>query len=153
MVNSSNNNNAPTTNFGVSKKVAQNAKAIQIWLNTNYGTGLAIDGSLGQLSKKGMVKALQTELNRLGAKLAIDGSFGSLSQNAFTKYVGCLKKNSNSIIVTIWQCIVVANGFNPNGVDGNVGNGCVNATNLLFKKKGLPQNGIVNSTSIATCVR
>lgn len=150
---SGNNNNTVASPSIVPKNVIQNAKAIQIWLNSYYKSGLIVDGSLGSLSKKAICKALQIELNRLGANLAVDGSFGPASQGAYTKFVGSLQKNSNSIIVTLWQCIIVAKGLNPKGVDGNMGNGCVAATNLLFKKKGLPQNGIVSSTAIATCIR
>jgi hypothetical protein len=51
-------------------------RGIQKWLNDTYGTGIAEDNIYGNQTKKALVKALQTELNRqYGAELVVDGIF------------------------------------------------------------------------------
>ena len=51
-------------------------KGIQQWLNDNYGTGIAVDGFYGSQTKKALVKALQTELNKqFNRNLKVDGIF------------------------------------------------------------------------------
>jgi hypothetical protein len=48
-------------------------KCIQKWLNDTCGTGIAEDNIYGSQTKKALVKALQTELNRqYGAGLVVD---------------------------------------------------------------------------------
>jgi N-acetyl-anhydromuramyl-L-alanine amidase AmpD len=49
---------------------------IQGWLNGTYGFGIAEDGFCGPITKKAMVKALQTEFNtQFDAGLAVDRNF------------------------------------------------------------------------------
>lgn len=51
-------------------------KSIQSWLNNSYNTAIAEDGYYGPATKKALVKALQTELNRqFGAGLVVDRNF------------------------------------------------------------------------------
>lgn len=138
-------------------KVTSSKKEIQKFLNTYYGhfiedvigDKLEIDGSFGAKSKKALAVAFQVELNRLGAGLSVDGSFGGGTAKAFTKYVGVLKKGvKGNIFVTLWQCLVVGFGYNPNGIDGSFGNGCVDATNKLFKAKGITKDSNVSGADI-----
>lgn len=127
----------------------QSVKGVQTFLNTYYGTGLIVDGMFGPNTRKGIAKAYQIELNRLGAGLDVDGFFGGLSAKAFDKYVGCLKQGQNqNIFCTLWQCTLVGFGYKPNGIDGWFGSGCATATNLIFKHTGLPQDATVHSSDI-----
>lgn len=87
-------------------------------------------------------------MNKLGSNLAVDGSIGPASANAFNNYVGTLKKGSNGIFVTLWQCVLVGNNQNPNGIDGKFGPGCVAATNRLFAKNGLKTDASVSGADL-----
>lgn len=127
----------------------QSIKGVQNFLNTYYGTGLAVDNLFGPNTRKGIAKAYQIELNRLGANLDVDGFFGGLSAKDFDKYVGCLKEGQEpNIFCTLWQCTLVGFGYKPNGIDGKFGKGCAAATNLIFKHTGLPQDATVHSSDI-----
>ena len=145
-----------TTTKVVPTKITQAKSSVQMFLNEYYGNEiksvhkklLAVDGDLGAKSKQGIAIAMQTELNRLGANLKIDGDFGTSTTSAFTKHVGTLKNGSKGIFVTLWQCLLLAYGFNPNGIDGIMGNGCVKATNELFEKYGLSKDSVVTGTDI-----
>lgn len=145
-----------TPTVAPSLNIAQNVKAVQTWLNTHYGNEikkvigalLVVDGKAGSKTKKALAIAFQVELNKLGAKLEVDGAFGTKSQTAFDSKVRKLQKGSKGIFVTLWQCVVVAYGWNPNGIDGVFGSGCVRATNALFKSKGRAQDSVVNGADI-----
>lgn len=100
-------------------KVASNIKAIQTWLNTYYNTNIVVDGAYGPKTKKALVKAVQTEFG-----VTPDGIFGPKSKAA----AKVIKKGSKGILVTLWQCFLVLNKYNPNGIDGVFGSGCETAT-------------------------
>lgn len=146
----------PTPSSTPSLKTTATKKGVQTYLNTYYGdeikavlgAKLTVDGIFGEKSKKAVAIALQTELNKLGASLKVDGLFGSGSSSAFIKYVGSLKKGSKGIFVTLWQCLLVGLGYNPNGIDGDAGNGFVKATNLCLKAYGLSGDSVVNGADI-----
>ena len=56
----------------------------QFWLNSRLPIGLAIDGSLGPLTKKAAVMDMQEYLNSTyDARLSVDGSFGPASRRAY----------------------------------------------------------------------
>ena len=144
------------TSTAVPLKVTQSKKAIQEFLNTYYGNEikkvlgalLVVDGAIGNKSKLALGIAIQVELNKLGAGLVVDGKIGANSANAWNKYVGTLKSGSKGIFVTLWQCILVANNLDPNGIDGAFGNGCKTATNALFAKIGLSRDSSVSGSDI-----
>ena len=149
---------APTTSTSkvVPTKITQSKSSVQMFLNEYYGTEikkvmgglLAVDGDLGAKSKRGIAIAMQVELNKLGANISVDGDFGGKSATAFTKHVGTLKSGSKGIFVTLWQCLILANNLNPNGIDGIMGNGCLKATNELFAKVKLSKDSIVSGADI-----
>ena len=62
--------------------------------------------------------------------------------------VDVLKKGSRGIFVTLFQCVLVGHGINPNGIDGDFGNGCTSATNTLFGKIGLIKDASVSGADI-----
>lgn len=143
--------------FKAPLKIAQSKKEIQKFLNTYYGWEivrvlgelLEIDGKFGTKSKKALAIAFQVELNKLGAGLKIDGSFGSATATAFKKFVEILKKGiKGSIFVTLWQCLLVGFGYDPKGIDSSFGSGCEDATNKLFKAKGITRDSNVSGADI-----
>ena len=138
-------------------KVNSTKKDVQIFLNTYYGADIkkvlkalvVEDGNIGNTSKRALGIAFQVELNKLGAGLNVDGYIGSKSATAFDKYVGTLKNGTkNNIFVTLWQCILVAHGIDPNGIDGHFGSGCTSATNTLFSKIGVNKDGSVSGSDL-----
>ncbi len=133
-------------------KVNATKKDVQIFLNTYYGNEIkkvlksliTEDGSIGTPDKRALGIAFQVELNKRDANLDVDGYIGTKSAEAFDKLVGTLKKGSKGIFVTLWQCVLVAHGINPNGIDGDFGNGCTSATNTLFGKIGVSKDASVS---------
>ena len=149
----------PATNYStitIPLKITQSKVEIQKFLNKYYetqikkilGKKLVEDGVIGNDTKLALGIAFQVELNKLGAKLTVDGKIGSLSDAAFDKFVGVLKKGSKGIFVTLWQCIIVSHNINPNGIDGDFGTGCLNATNALFGKIGLVKDSSVSGADL-----
>lgn len=137
-------------------KVTSTKYSVQSYLKKYYGDKykevfgeeFKVDGVFGAKSRKMVALAIQVELNKLGANLKIDGDFGSGSTTAFIKFVGTLKKGSKGIFVTLWQCLLVGFGYNPNGIDGDAGNGFVSATNKCLKAYGLSGDSVVNGSDI-----
>ena len=82
-------------------------RAFQAWLNSNYSTGLTIDGKYGHDTKKAAIKAYQKILG-----VTADGVFGPASKEA----VKILKAGSRGNDVHIMQGMLYCRGFNPNGV-------------------------------------
>lgn len=123
-------------------KIASDIKSIQIWLNTNYKSGLAVDGVYGKKTKAAIVKAWQTEVGGL----TVDGVFGTKSKAAASSHN--LKKGSTGILVTIWQAYLVCRGYDPSGIDGTFGPGCYSATVAFQKANGLAHDGTVGSNTL-----
>lgn len=113
-------------------KVESNVRAIQTWLNTYYKGGLVVDGAYGPKTKKALVKAVQTEFG-----VTADGEFGPKSKAA----AKTIKQGSKGIIVTLWQCFLVLNKYNPNGIDGVFGGGCDTATRKYQRDAKLSADG------------
>ena len=121
-----------------------NIKAFQTWLNQNYNTKLSTDGLYGSNTKKGAVKALQTELNKqTNAKLGVDGIFGNNTKNACIT----VRKGATGNITRIIQGELYCHDYNPNGFDGDFGNGCDSAVRYFQRKEGLASDGIVGQNT------
>lgn len=143
-------------NAPVPLKVNSIKSAIQTFLNTYYGneikkvigTLLEVNNSFDNKTKLALGIAFQVELNKLGAGLTVDGKIGPKSDAAFDKYVKTLKKGSKGIFVTLWQCMLVGHNINPNGIDGDFGNGCASGTNTLFGKIGLSKDASVSGADL-----
>lgn len=138
-------------------KIEQDKKAIQHYLNNFYGeeikkvTGALLeeDGKIGTKSKLALGVAFQVEINKLGANIKVDGKIGEETVIAFNEHVCCLRKGSSKkVLHTLWQCVLVANGLDPKGIDGKFGSGCAAATNELFTKLGLLKDAIVNGCDL-----
>lgn len=139
----SNSSNITTTVTNNNKtKINSDIKSVQIWLNTYYSAGLDVDGIYGSRTKKALIKAWQTEIGGL----TVDGIFGSQSRSKASS--NNIKLGSRGIVVTIWQAYLVCNGYNPNGIDGIFGNGCVIATKKFQSDNKLSQDGIVGKDTL-----
>ena len=141
----------------ITLKIPSTKKGVQTFLNTYYGNEikkvldgelLEVDGKIGNKSKLALGIVFQVELNKLGAGLKVDGKIGSSSAKAFDKLVGVLKKGSRGIFVALFQCVLVGHGIDPNGIDGDFGNGCASATNTLFGKIGLTKDASVSGADL-----
>lgn len=112
-------------------------KVVQNWLNTNYTSGLVVDGSYGSKTKAALVKALQIELNKTGAKLVVDGVCGAYTLKASP----LIKKGSKGSIVKILQAALMCKGFNTGGLDGDAGSKTDAAIRAYQKSRGLVVDG------------
>jgi hypothetical protein len=125
-----------TTNIGDNAYIKQ----FQTWLNTNYKTGLTVDGSFGRLTRVGAVKALQTYLNSsCQARLTVDGVYGTLTASWLRK--NSVIKGSRGDIVYILQGLLYCRGYDPGGFDGIFGAGTLAAVKKFQSAKGLSADG------------
>lgn len=108
-------------------------KAFQKWLNSNYSSGLTVDGKYGSNTKKAATKAYQRILG-----VTADGVFGANSKAA----VKTLRAGDKGNAVHIMQGMLYCRGFNPNGVDGIFGNGTTTAVKRFQSSKGLTSDGL-----------
>lgn len=124
--------NAPSSNTTtttaakptVSAKGNNDIKAVQQWLNTNYGTHCTIDGEYGEQTKSALVGALQCYLNKhYNAGLVVDGVFGAKTKAA----IRVLRKGAKGDYVYILQGLLICHGYSTNGFDGDFGSGTESA--------------------------
>lgn len=136
-----------TTSSATKSNIGNSAvKEIQTWLNTNYSTGLAVDGAYGAKTKSALVKALQTELNKqTGARLVVDGIYGSNTNAAVVN----IQLGSQGNITRTLQGLLICNGYSTNGFDGVFGNGTRNAVIAYQRAKGLVADGIAGKNTFA----
>ena len=112
-----------------------NVKAVQIWLNRTYHAGLNPDGLFGSITKKALVKALQTVLN-----ISADGIFGNQTYNACKSLdlqIGC-----KGAAVEILQGFLVCFGYDGAYIDGIFGKATDTALKKAQVKHGLYPDGI-----------
>ena len=129
---------------GSSSSGNSSIKKVQTWLNSNYKTGLVVDGIYGSNTKKALVKALQTELNKqYGSNLVVDGIFGSNTKKAVVNIAIGSKGN----ITKILQGLLICNRYSTNGFDGIFGSGTQTAVRSYQKKKDLTVDGIAGKAT------
>jgi hypothetical protein len=117
-----------------------NIKQFQTWLNTNYKTGLTVDGSFGRLTRTAAVKALQSYLNSsCQAGLTVDGVYGTLTASWLRK--NSVIKGSRGDIVYILQGLLYCRGYDPGDFDGIFGAGTLAAVKKFQSAKGLTADG------------
>lgn len=133
----------PTTTSSGSTSI----KSVQMWCNTNYKTGITVDGIYGPQTKKAFVKALQTELNKqYKAGLVVDGIYGNATNNA----VRNLSNGCRGNITKTLQGLLICNGYSTNGFDGIYGNGTTSAVKSYQKNKGLTADGIAGKATFSS---
>lgn len=131
--------NGTTTGGGTTTSGDSTIRAFQTWLNSNYGSGLSVDGVYGNNTKVAATKAYQRVLG-----VTADGIFGTNSKNA----VKTLNVGSKGNAVHLLQGMLYCRGFNPNGVDGTYGNGTKTAVLNFQKSKGLGSDGIAGPATM-----
>jgi len=105
--------------------------AFQRWLNTNYRSGLAVDGEYGKNTKRAALKAAQSCLNRdYKADLVVDGIWGPKTAKA----IKTVSRGSTGILVWVLQGMLYCLGYDPKGLDGQYGSGCEAAVKAMQAK-------------------
>lgn len=128
------------------KNKIDTVKEVQNWANTNYKSGLVVDGIYGANTKKALVKILQTELNQTyGAKLVVDGIWGTKTKAACPNLV----KGSKNDVVCALQAMLVCNGYSNAYVDGDYGSGTYSSVKTYQSKNGLVSDGIAGKNTFA----
>ena len=118
----------------------------QAWLNSGYGTGLAVDGLWGPKTRAGAIRALQSELNaQFGKGLAVDGLWGPKTQAACVN----VKQGAQGNLTRIIQGVLYCRGYDPKGFDGIFGSGCAGAVRAFQTAAGLSADGIVGKNTWA----
>lgn len=114
-------------------------KKVQSWANTNYNSGLVVDGIYGANTKKALVKILQTELNQTyNAKLVIDGIWGVKTRAACPT----LRKGAKNDVVGVLQALLICNGYSGAYLDKDYGNATASAVGAYQRKVGLVSDRI-----------
>jgi len=119
-------------------------KSIQTYLNTNYSSGLVVDGIVGTKTKYSIVKALQKELNSIySAGLVADGDFGDKTKSA----VHSINVASKGKIQYIIQIGLILKQESLT-LDGVFGTKTVAAVKAFQKASGLTADGIVGKNTM-----
>lgn len=138
------NNNASTSTSTPSSTITtkpnkiDTVKEVQSWANTNYKSGLIVDGVYGYATKKALIKILQTELNQTyNAKLVADGIWGAKTKAACP----VLKKGSKNDVVGVLQALLICNGYTEAYLDKDYGSLTISAVKSYQRTKGLLVDG------------
>lgn len=119
---------------------------VQKWANTNYKSGLEVDGDYGAKTKKALVKILQTELNQTyKSNLTVDGVFGDKTKAACPT----LQKGFKNDVVGVLQALLICNGYSGAYLDKDYGSATVAAVKSYQSKKGLTVDGIAGKNTFA----
>lgn len=120
--------------------------AVQQWCNDNYNYSQTVDGINGKNTKKGLVKALQTELNRqCGAGLATDGIWGPKTKAACIN----VRKGAQGNITKVLQGALICLCYNTGGFDGIFGGSTESAVKSFQSSHGLSADGIAGKNTFA----
>lgn len=125
--------------FSVRSSGDSTVSAFQTWLNSNYASGLTVDGMYGNNTKKATIKAYQKILG-----VTADGVFGAASQDA----VQVLKSGSRGNDVYIMQGMLYCRGLDPKGVDGTFGAGAESAVKAFQASKSLKTDGLAGKDTM-----
>lgn len=135
-----------TTTVTTAVNKIDTVKEVQKWANTNYKSGLVVDGIYGAGTKKALVKILQTEINQTyGGKLIVDGIWGSKTRASCPT----IRKGAKNDVVKVLQALLVCNGYPKAYVDGDFGSGTYDAVKSYQKKKWLIVDGIAGKNTFA----
>lgn len=132
----------PVANGDYVKK-AQNA--LNIYINAE----LAVDGSIGALTREATAKALQYSLNRdYGLILAVDGSIGDITLDALINK--SVKKGKKSFLVTWVEIALMLLGYYTSTIEiaGHFGAGLDKAVRKYQEDNGLVVDGSVGPKTI-----
>lgn len=117
-------------------------KQFQTWLNTTYNAGLVVDGSLGNASKKAIIKAMQKEIG-----VTADGSWGTKSKSAY-KYLAIGSPNNSKNKITILQGALMRKGYWDSECNGEFDLILKNQLILFQRANKLAADGIAGPATI-----
>lgn len=121
-------------------------KEVQNWANTNYKSGLVVDGMYGRQTKRALVKILQTELNQaFNCKLVVDGIWGSKTRAACPTLI----RGAKNDIVGVLQALLICNGYSGAYLDKNYGAATTSAVKSYQSKMGLVVDGMAGKNTFA----
>lgn len=124
----------------VAKTSTGSIASVQMWLNTTYGAGLAVDNLNGPATKRALAIAIQTEINKqFGGHIAVDGDFKQASKAAFKT----IRQGASGNMTRIVQGALICYGYNVNGFDGVFGAGLLAAVKQFQRDHGLSADGVV----------
>lgn len=137
---------ATTPNITTQSNRIDTVKEIQNWANTNYKSGLVVDGIYGSETKKALVKILQTEINQTyNAKLVVDGIWGSKTRAACP----VLKYGTKNDVVGVLQALLICNNYNEAYLDKDYGSATTSAVKSYQRKNGLVVDGEAGKNTFA----
>lgn len=117
---------------------------VQRWCDSAYGYSQTIDGIWGPNTKKGLIIALQTELNvQFGAGLSVDGIWGPKTAAACVN----VKKGAQGNLTKTIQGRLICAGYSTGGFDGIFGGQTHNAVCSFQRANGLSVDGIVGKNT------
>lgn len=114
-----------------------------------YKVKLAIDGSIGALTRKATAKALQYALNRdYGARLDVDGDIGDITKGAIKGHA--VKKGARTFLVTWLEIALMLLGYYTSTIEiaGNFGAGVDKAVRNFQNDNGLVVDGSAGEKTI-----
>ena len=117
---------------------------VQRWLNSHYGFDIYIDGIYGSQTRAALTKAMQTELNtQFGAGLVVDGIYGPKTAAAVIN----LRRGSQGDLVQILQGLLIGNGYDTGGLDGDFGTQTDKAVRNFQSDNGLYVDGVAGKAT------
>ena len=132
----------------ITKDNSNDIKVFQSWLNTNYKTGLRVDGGYGPLTRAAAVTAWQMEMNtQFDLELEVDGVYGKKSKAAAKKCE--VAYGAKGKFTHLIQGLLYCHGYDPNGFDGVFANGMLTAVRAFQRAKGLSLDGVVGANTWA----
>lgn len=143
-------NNTSTSSGSSSYSGNSSIAAVQQWCNDNYDYHQSVDGINGRNTKKGLVKALQTELNRqFDAGLVVDGYWGPKTRAACVN----VRQGARGNITRALQGALICRGYSTKGFDGIFGNGTGNAVEAFQRSRGLSPDRVAGKNTFAALLR
>ncbi|TPE70686.1 peptidoglycan-binding protein [Halalkalibacterium halodurans] len=122
---------------------------IQQFVNS-YGFSIAVDGIAGPQTMRGLVKVLQTELNKqFGRGLKVDGIFGPRTRAALVN----VRAGARGNLTRVLQALLYIKGYNPGPFDGIFGGKTESAVRAFQRAKGLTVDGIVGPQTWGALLR
>lgn len=139
----------PTQTTPVKMASSDYVKKAQNALNIYINAGLAVDGSIGALTRKATAKALQYSLNRdYGSNLVVDGDIGAKTLSALKGKA--VKKGAKSYLVTWLEISLMLLGYYSSSIEiaGSFGAGVDVAVRNFQKDNGLVVDGWAGENTI-----
>lgn len=132
---------APTSSSSNSDLNPAGIRAMQGWLNANYGFGLSVDGIYGANTRTAAIKAMQSIIGT-----AADGAWGPKSSAACP----ILRSGNTGSAVFVLQGMLYCRGYSYSGVDGSYGPMTVAETKSYQSVNNLSTDGVAGPATFAS---